>query len=99
MVRFLLRHWTSTLVAIAVAAWALLYLPNTPSFAVFEMKRAIDNRDAERAAQFVDFEAVVKHAGHEMVARKQSGSPIGEFLGNATVELLSKPMAQALEAW
>src|SRR5436309_743739 len=99
MLRFLLRHWTSTLVVVAVLVWAVFYLPNTPSFAVFELKRAIDNRDAERAALYVDFESVVKHAGHEIVARKQANSPIGQFIGNATVDLLSGPMAQALESW
>ena len=63
MIRFALRHFTSILILAAVAAWAIFYLPNTPSWAVLRMKQAIDARDGEAASRFIDFESVVKHAG------------------------------------
>ncbi|HTW88604.1 MAG TPA: DUF2939 domain-containing protein [Candidatus Binataceae bacterium] len=100
MGRFLLRHWTAAIVVLVLAWWALFYLPGTPAFAVFQLKRAIDARDGERAAQFVDFESVVKHAGYEMLANQGSGSdPLGQFLGKGAVELFSKPVAGMVESW
>ena len=63
MLRFVLRHFTAILILAAISAWAVFYLPNTPSWAVLKMKQAIDAHDGEGASQYVDFESVVKHAG------------------------------------
>ena len=99
MIRFALRHFTAILVIVAIAAWALVYLPNTPSWAVWRMKQAIDARDGQGASRFVDFESVVKHAGYEMVQQKGGDNPIGTMVGKAAVDLFSKPMAQMAQAW
>ena len=60
MMRFAIRHWTGILITIVLLWWALIYLPASPSFAVFQMKRAIDARDGEAAARYVDWESVTK---------------------------------------
>jgi len=100
MGRFLLRHWTAVIVALLIAWWAIFYLPNTPAFAVYQLKRAIDAHDGTRAAQFVDFESVVKHAGYEMLANKaESNDVVNQFIGKGAVELFSKPVAGMVEAW
>lgn len=99
MTRFLVRHWTGVLVTILVAGWAFIYLPTTPSYAVFQLKRAIDARDGDAAARYVNFPSVVKHAGYEIVKDKESGGGIGQLLGKAAVDLLSQPMAMALKSW
>ena len=99
MFRFVLRHFTAILIVAAVAGWAVLYLPRTPSWAVLRMKQAIDARDGDGASRYVDFESVVKHAGYEMV-RKQGGSDLlSSMLGNAAIDLLTRPMAQITRAW
>jgi hypothetical protein len=97
--RFLLRHWTATLLIVAAAGWALFYVPNTPAFAVFELKRAIDARDADRAAQFIDFESVVKHAGNEIAEGKGGGDVLSQFISKGAVEIFAKPMAGFAETW
>ncbi len=102
MARFALRHWTSILIAIALAAWAIFYLPDTPSFAIFQLKRSIDARDGTGAARFIDFQRVVRNAGYEMVDDPNSasaGNIIGQFLGKGAVDLLSGPMAALLQSW
>jgi hypothetical protein len=100
MSRFLMRHWTAVLVSVLIGWWALFYLPSTPAFAVFQLKRAIDARDAAQAAQFVDFESVVKHAGYEMLADKSpSNDIVNQFIGKGAVELFSKPVAGMVETW
>ncbi len=99
MERFALRHWTGILVAIALLWWALFYLPNTPAFAVAELKRAIDARNGGAAARYVDFESVVRHAGYEMVDQQDANSPLGRFLGKGAVDVLARPMAQMARAW
>ena len=101
MGRFFLRHWTGAAILVAVAAWAVLYLPQTPSFAVFRLKRAIDARNADAAARYVDFESVVRHAGYEMVAGENGGGgvPLSRMLGQGAVELLAKPTAKIVEGW
>ena len=53
--RYALRHWTAILIIVLVAGWAIFYLPNTPSFAIFELKQAIDARNGNTAASYVDF--------------------------------------------
>ena len=97
--RFLLRHFTAILILVAVAGWALFYLPGTPSWAVLRLKQNIDARDGDEAAKYVDFESVVKKAGQEMVQKQGGTDPLSAMLGNAAVEMLSKPMAQVAKSW
>lgn len=100
MGRFLLRHWTAILILGAVTAWAIFYFPDTPSFAVLELKIAIDHRDGNWATQFVDFQSVVRKAGMEMVQNQTGNSdPLTEFLGRGAVQLLSAPAAQMVQSW
>ena len=100
MVKFLFRHWTATVVIAAIAGWAIFYLPASPSFAVFQLKRAVDARDAEAAARFVDFDSVVKHAGDEIVSERSGRNDIlGQLLGRSALALLSQPIANAARAW
>ncbi|HTT76526.1 MAG TPA: DUF2939 domain-containing protein [Candidatus Binataceae bacterium] len=104
MARFALRHWTAILIAVAVAAWAIFYLPQTPSWTILKLKQAVDARDGAGAARYVDFQAVVQHAGSEMV-EDQNGSNsgpsnfLGSLVGNGVVRLLSGPMASLLQSW
>jgi hypothetical protein len=99
MLRFVLRHFTAILIIVAIAVWALVYLPQSPSFAVFRMKQAIDARNGDEAAKYVDFESVVKHAGYEMVQKRGGGDPMSSMIGNAAIDLFTKPMAQIAKAW
>jgi hypothetical protein len=95
-----MRHWTAVLLVIVVAAWAIFYLPQTPTFAVLRLKMAIDGRDGERAAQFVDFQSVVRSAGMQMVQKQAgSGDPLADFIGQGAVQLLSAPAANLVESW
>ncbi len=97
--RFVFRHFTAILILAAIAGWAVYYLPYTPTWAVLRMKQAIDARDGDEAAKYVDFESVVKHAGQEMVKKQGGTDPLSAMLGNAAIDLLSKPMAQVTQAW
>jgi hypothetical protein len=97
MMRFAIRHWTGILITIVLLWWTLIYLPASPSFAVFQMKRAIDARDGEAAARYVNFESVVKHAGYEMVQQKAS-DPLSQMVGQGAIDLFAKPLAQAARA-
>ena len=97
--RFVLRHFTAILILAAIAGWAVFYLPYTPTWAVVRMKQAIDARDGDEAAKYVDFESVVKKAGLEMVKKQGGTDPLSAMLGNAAIEMLSKPMAQVAKNW
>lgn len=100
MGRFLLRHWTAVLLLVLVTGWAVFYLPQTPTFAVLQLKLAIDARDGDRAAQFVDFQSVVRSAGMQMMQNQTgSGDPLSDFIGKGAVQLLSAPAANLVEAW
>jgi hypothetical protein len=98
MMRFAIRHWTGILVTVVLGWWALIYLPASPSFAVFQLKRAIDARDGDAAARYVNFESVVKHAGYEMVQQK-ANDPLSQMVGQGAIDLFSKPLAQAARAY
>ena len=98
MMRFALRHWTGILITIVVGWWALIYVPASPSFAVFQLKRAIDARDGEAAARYVNFESVVKHAGYEMVQQK-ANDPLSQMVGQGAVDLFLKPLAQGTHSY
>ncbi|MBF6559066.1 MAG: hypothetical protein IVW56_02160 [Candidatus Binataceae bacterium] len=101
MGRFALRHWTSILIAAALAVWAVFYLPDTPSYAVVRLKQTIDARDGNDAARYVDFSQVVRNAGYEMFQGQNgsAGGVIGELFGKGAVDLLSGPMAALLQSW
>jgi len=104
MARFALRHWTAILLALVAAGWALFYLPSTPSYSIFRLKQAIDNRNGDAAANYVDFQKVVRNAGYEMLQDDSSSgdsanSPISQFIGKGAVELFSGPMSTLLKRW
>jgi hypothetical protein len=96
--RFVLRHFTAILILAAIAGWAVFYLPYTPTWAVLRMKQAIDARDGDEAAKYVDFESVVRNAGREMVQKQGGTDPLSSMLGNAAIDLLTKPMAQVAKS-
>jgi hypothetical protein len=101
---FVLRHWTAILIVLLLAGWGLFYLPQTPSFAIIRLKQAIDARQGDAAANYVDFQKVVQYAGHEMIqgdaGSADSGSNLlGQLLGRAAVDLFSGPMAALLRQW
>lgn len=96
--RFVLRHFTAILILAAVGGWAVFYLPYTPTWAVLRMKQAIDARDGDEAAKYVDFESVVRNAGREMVQKQGGTDPLSSMLGNAAIDLLTKPMAQVAKS-
>jgi hypothetical protein len=102
MLRFLWRHAIGILVVIVIVGWGLFYVPGTPSYAVFQLKQAIDARDGAAAASFIDFTSVVRNAGYEMVqqnADKGSGGVIGALVGKGAVDLLAQPMAAVVKTW
>ena len=104
MGRFALRHWTSILIVLALAVWAVFYLPDTPSYAIFQLKQSIDARDGIGAAQYVDFQQVVRNAGNEMIEERNPsssdpGNLLGQLIGKGAVDLFSGPMAALLQSW
>ncbi|HEX4211657.1 MAG TPA: DUF2939 domain-containing protein [Candidatus Binataceae bacterium] len=104
MARLAIRHWTAILIVVAVAAWAIFYVPQTPSWTIVQLKQAIDARDGDGAARFVDFQAVVQNAGSEMVENQNgsngnAGDLLGALVGKGVVSLLSGPMASLLKSW
>lgn len=104
MGRFALRHWTAILVVLVTAGWAIFYLPSTPSYAVYQLKQAIDARNGNAAASYVDFQQVVRNAGYEMVQQQSNGPPdtsnmLSQLFGKSAVDLFSGPMAALTQQW
>ncbi len=102
MLRFLWRHAIGILILLVVVGWALFYVPGTPSWAVFQLKQAIDARDGVTAATYVDFTTVVRNAGYEMVqqnADKGGGGIVGALIGKGAVDLFAQPMAAVVRTW
>lgn len=99
MFRFALRHFTAIIVILAIAAWGIFYLPDSPTWAVFQLKRAVDDRNGAEAARHIDFQAVVRSAGYEMVQKQGGADPLSTMVGNAAVDLLLRPMARLAESW
>jgi hypothetical protein len=104
--RFALRHWTAILIILLIAGWAIFYLPTTPSYAIFELKQAVDARDGGAAASYVDFRKVVQNAGYELVQTRDNGSNgtdasniIAQLFGKGAVDLFSGPMAALVQQW
>ena len=99
MLRFLFRHFTAILIIVVIAAWAGLYLPTTPAWSVIRLKNAIDARNGDGAAQYVDFQSVVQNAGEQMVKNRAANDPLSAMLGSTVVAALSGPMAQLVRSW
>jgi len=100
MARFAIRHWTAILVIVVIGGWGLFYLPTTPSWAIYQLKRAIDARDGATAGTFVNYPSVVKHAGYEMVQNKAGADNLfGQILGKGAVDMFSKPVAAMVQTW
>jgi Protein of unknown function (DUF2939) len=98
---FLSRHAIGVLIIVVIVAWALFYVPTTPSYAVFQLKQAIDARDGATATTYVDFPSVIRNAGYEMVQRNAGagGDVITSLVGKSAIDLLAQPMAVALQSW
>jgi hypothetical protein len=100
MGRFALRHWTAILVLAVIAGWSIFYLPDTPSYAVYQMKQAIDARDGTTAATFVNFPSVVRNAGYEMVQQRTgAGNVLEQMVGKGAVDMFAQPVAAMVDAW
>ena len=85
---------------LVVAGWALFYVPTTPSYAIYQLKQAIDARDGATAATFVDFPSVVKNAGYEMLQQNSKANDvITALVGKGAVDLLSGPLAAGVQQW
>jgi hypothetical protein len=104
--RFALRHWTAILIVVLIAGWAIFYLPQTPSYSIFELKQAIDARNGTTAASYVDFKKVVQNAGYEVVQGQNNAASgtdpsniIAQLVGKGAVDLFSGPMAALLQQW
>src|SRR5260370_10528646 len=97
---FISRHAMGVLIVLVVAGWGLFYVPAPPSIAIHQLKQAIDGRDGATAATFVDFPSVVKNAGYEMLQQNsQANDVITTLVGKGAVDLLSAPMAAAVQQW
>ena len=97
---FISRHTIGVLIVLVIAGWALFYVPTTPSYAIYQLKQAIDARDGATAATFVDFASVVKSAGYEMLQQNSNANDvITTLVGKGAVDLLSAPMAAAVQQW
>lgn len=104
--RYALRHWTAILIIVLLVAWAIFYLPGTPSYAVFELKEAVDARNGDAAAAYVDFRKVVQNAGYEAVQDRNGASGgtdpsniISQLVGRSAVDLFSGAMAALVQQW
>ncbi|HEY2524389.1 MAG TPA: DUF2939 domain-containing protein [Candidatus Binataceae bacterium] len=97
---FISRHTIGVLIVIAIVLWAVFYVPATPSYAIYQLKQAIDQRDGATAATFVDFPSVVKNAGYEMLQQNTKGNDvIAALVGKGAVDMLSAPLAAATQQW
>jgi hypothetical protein len=97
---FFSRHPIGILMVVVMAGWALFYVPTTPSFAIYQLKQAIDARDGATAATFVDFASVVKNAGYEMLQQNAKGNDvIAALVGKGAIDLLAAPMAAGVQQW
>lgn len=102
MLHFVWRHAIGILIAVAIVGWGLFYVPDTPSYAVFQLKQAIDAHDGALAAAYIDFTSVVRNAGYEMVqqnADKGGGGMVSTLIGRGAVDLLAQPMAAVVKTW
>jgi hypothetical protein len=100
MSRFALRHWTAIAIILIVAGWGVFYLPGTPSWMILNLKRAIDSRQGAVAASYIDFPAVVRAAGYQVVRQKTGDNNVfGELIGRSAVDMLSTPMASVAQSW
>jgi hypothetical protein len=96
---FISRNAIGVLIFLVIAGWALFYVPTTPSYAIYQLKQAIDARDGATAATFVDFPSVVKNAGYEMLRNGNTNDVLGAMVGKGAVDLLSAPIAVGVEQW
>ena len=92
---FAYRHFTAILILAAIAAWGFSICRTLPPGRCFRLKQAIDARDGNEAARYVDFQSVVQHAGYEMVHNKSGTDPLSNLVGKAAVDLFTAPMAGA----
>ncbi|HVA41441.1 MAG TPA: DUF2939 domain-containing protein [Candidatus Binataceae bacterium] len=97
---FISRHAIGVLIVLVIAGWALFYVPSTPSYAIYQLKQAIDARDGATAATFVDFPSVVKNAGYEMLRENSNANDVmTAMIGKGAVDLLSAPVAAGVQQW
>src|SRR5215471_2985427 len=98
MPRFLVRHFTAILVLIVLGWWGVFYLPNTPTWALLWLRAAVENRNGDEAAQYIDFQSVMQHAATDVVSDQAAKNPIGALVGQAAAQLFSQPMANLAES-
>jgi hypothetical protein len=104
--RFVLRHWTAILIIVLIVGWVVFYLPGTPSYAILQLKQAVDARNGGVAASYVDFKRVVQNAGYELVQNHNANTSssdasnlIAQLVGKGAVDMFAGAMAGLLQQW
>lgn len=101
-----LSNWKLLLslgVLIVLAWWWLIYLPGTPSYAIWSLNRDLSNQKGAAAAQFIDFKKVTRNAVMRDMDEKTAAakSPeekrrllLRETIGGGLLELFAQPLAR-----
>lgn len=109
--RWALRHPRTSaggIVALVLGWWLLLYLPASPSWALWDFYDAVEARNADAAASFIDFQSVTKNMmdkGFKTAGAKRApgGMDPGqrmmkEALARGIGNLLTGPIAETMKA-
>src|SRR5437899_334597 len=80
MPRFIVRHFTAILVTLVLAWWSIFYLPGSPTWTVLWLRNAVQNRDGDAAARYIDFQSVVQQAAKDVVTEDSGKDPLSAFV-------------------
>ncbi len=101
-----LSNWKLLLslgVVIVLAWWWLIYLPGTPSYAIWSLNSALSNQNGAAAARFIDFQKVTRNVVMRDMNQKAAAakSPeerqrllLKETIGGGLLDLFAQPLAR-----
>jgi general secretion pathway protein G len=92
----------AAIVAITLVGWWISYVPNTPSYAIYEFYEAAAAHDGAAAVSYFDFDSIASRMTDDMEAeslKDESGEEsLGGIVGGAVLGMMSKQIVGTIRS-
>lgn len=85
-------------IVIVLLITGFLYVQNTPHYSLYQLKRAVDNHDADEALKYVNIDSVVENLGKSLFGKGNREAGKGEGKQSPLKGMLADAMPEIKES-
>lgn len=85
-------------IVIVLLIAGFLYIQSTPHYSLYQLKRAVDNHDADKALKYVNIDSIAENLGKSLFGKGSSEAGKGEEKQSPLKGMLAEAMPQIKES-